>query len=297
MNLFKRMHAVLQIRTGFVAVATSGIGLAYAMSIGLEIKWFIMFLFITAAFAVNIVTNIANGIVGANREDNVYTINDDYKGKNGLVTGVTKNVDAYIALALFTGYTIVCGLLIVILTKSIVFLLIGILSVFIALIYSFGPKPLTDYPVTEVVSGFFCGTLPTVLVIYFNGGHIDYHVLILGVISLLLVAGLMLTNNMCDVEKDKGHRKTLGHVFTANQLVKLYLVVNIINSVLVFLLTTSIFVTIVFAIINLGLLKVHFYNELKTRGTNFKGNKGVYIPRYLKYYYQASILLCLCLFI
>lgn len=296
MSFLKRMQAVLQIRTGFVAVATSVIGLVYALKLGLEIDWFVMFLFITSAFAVNIVTNIANGIAGVTREDTLETINDQYVGKNGLVTGVTSRKDAYIALALFTGYTIGSGLLIVFLTKAVWFLLIGIVSVFIALVYSLGPKPLTDYPVTEVVSGIFCGSLPTMLIVMFNGGTITIQLILLAIVSLLLVAMLMLTNNMCDVEKDRGHRKTIAHLMSQKQLTSFYLVINIVISILV-LFVLPVVSAIVFAVINTLLFTKIFYNLLKQRGVEFKGNKGFYIPRYLKYYYRTIAILCILILI
>lgn len=68
-------------QTGFVAVATSILGLSYSIGSNLDIKWFVMFLFITAAFAINITTNIANDISGAHKEDMLDTINDDYVGR------------------------------------------------------------------------------------------------------------------------------------------------------------------------------------------------------------------------
>lgn len=297
MNLLKRMHAILQIRTGFVAVATSMVGLAYSISIGLEVRWFIMFLFFTAAFAVNIVTNIANGIVGATREDNLHTINDSYKGKNGLVTGVTTHRDAYIALALFTGYTIGAGMLIVLLTKSLIFFGIGIVSVFIALIYSFGPKPLTDYPVTELISGFFCGTLPTVLVVYFNGGAIGLRVIGLGLVSLILVGQLMLTNNMCDIEKDRNHRKTLAHLVEPKQFMWMYLFINMSAGIIAMFAIPDVQVGFVFWITS-GLYFNRLYLfKVKNLGMDFSGNKGIYIPLYLQYYYQVIAALCICLFL
>lgn len=296
MNFVKRIQAVLQVRTGFVAVATSVIGLIYSLKLGLDIDWFVMFLFITAAFAINIVTNIANGIAGASREDNLETINDTYIGKNGLVTGVTTHKDAFIALALFTGYTIASGMIIVIWTKAIWFLVIGIVSVFIALIYSLGPKPLTDYPVTEFVSGFFCGLLPTLLVIIFNGGVITTKVISLSIVSLLLVAMLMLTNNMCDIEKDRNHRRTIAHVLSHDQVVLLYLLINISISSLTIVVFPW-WLAIVFTLVN-GLLFIHiFYKHLRSRGTQFVGNKGFYIPRYLKYYYQVIAVLCIMLLV
>ncbi len=294
MNFFKRMQAVLQIRTGFVAVATSVIGLIYSIKLELDVNWLVMILFITSAFAVNIVTNIANGIAGASREDTLETINDEYVGKNGLVTGITSHKDAYIALGLFTGYTIASGLLIVLLTKAIWFLLIGIVSVVIALVYSLGPKPLTDYPVTEVVSGIFCGALPTMLVVIFNGSDLTVNLMLLAIISLLLVAMLMLTNNMCDVEKDRGHRKTIAHLISQKRLTQFYLMINLTISGLG-LIVLSLLSGIVFVVINTLLFITVFYKPLNQQGVDFKGNKGFYIPKYLKYYYRIITILCILL--
>ncbi len=300
MDFIKRMYAVLQIRTGFVAVATSMIGLAYSIGQGMDIRWIVMSLFISAAFAVNIVTNIANGIAGVKKEDNLTTINDHYRGKNGLVTGHTKLSDAYLALAIFTIYTIGAGLLVVLLTRAVWFLLVGILSVFVAIIYSMGPKPLTNYPVTELISGLFCGFIPTVSVIVFNGGIIDMPTIMCGIISWIMVGLLMLTNNACDVEKDRNHRVTLGHVFSERGIFKLYITCNIavsICGIFLFELIGSLNLAMFFAVVNVLVFKYQFFNKFTRIGTKVVGNKGIFIPRYLAYYYQTICILCILLII
>lgn len=300
LEFIKRMQAVLQIRTGFVAVATSVLGLAYSIGIGLEIKWLIMILFITAAFAINIVTNIANGIAGANQEDTLETINDNYRGKNGLVTGRTKMSDAYIALLIFTLYTIGAGLLIVILQRAFWFLAVGIISVLVAIIYSMGPKPLTNYPLTELISGLFCGFLPTQLVIIFNGGEINLSTISLSLLSLTIVGMLMLVNNTCDIQKDLNYRLTLAHLLGEGGCIKLFkLLISFVSllGLITLMLEEKLVLALIFVLVNFILFQIRFFKIFTEKGTKIIGNKGKYIPRYLKYYYQITIILSILLII
>lgn len=297
-NFFKRTQAVLQVRTGFVAVATSILGLSYSIGSNLDIKWLVMVLFITAAFAINITTNIANGISGAHKEDTLDTINDDYVGKNGLVTGKTKRRDAYLALFVFTAYTIGAGLLICILERSVLFFLIGISAVLVALGYSLGPKPLTNYPLSEIISGFYCGFIPVTIIPMFNGATINSEILMLGIIAWITVGMLMMVNNVCDIEKDTGHRTTFPILVGANTTIKLFAVDAIIVGILgmfVILAVSLKFLALVFVAMNILFFNKWFYAKLQKDGLDIERNKGIYIPSYLKYYYRTLGLLSIIL--
>ncbi len=299
-NFMSRARAVLQIRTGFVAFATGCVGLAYAIATSATINPLIMFLFLSASFAVNVVANIANGIAGASKEDNLKTINDEYKGKNGLVTGKTTKLDAYIALLLFTAYTIGAGLLIVILTHSIAFLAVGMLAVAVAMLYSFGPIAFTNYPISEIISGFFCGFITTLCAAMLNGVQLSLPLFLLAISTWILVAMLMLVNNLCDIEKDRNHRTTLPMVVGEKIAIKLFPIgMSIVGfaGLIAILSVGHNLLALAYIILNTLLFTRLFFQSLITVGVAISGNKGKYIPLYLRYYYRTIILLCIALII
>lgn len=131
------------------------------------------------------------------------------------------------------GLSVLMGLWLVYLTHWIV-LVLGMISFFIGIIYTFGPMAISRTPFGEVVSGALYGyMIPLILVIinlkddflkisYDGLLHITLNpklvlgFIIFGLVPFLLTAGIMLGNNICDLNEDiKVNRFTL--VYYLNQ--------------------------------------------------------------------------------
>jgi 1,4-dihydroxy-2-naphthoate octaprenyltransferase len=117
--------------------------------------------------------------------------------------------------------------------KGVVVLFVGALCFAVGIGYSYGPFPLSKTPFGEVLSGLFEGFFIPFLVVYINapggalvslsleGPRLDIslqldalsRLVILCVPAMAGIAGIMLANNICDVERDRANgRRTLPMV-------------------------------------------------------------------------------------
>ncbi|WP_042202450.1 1,4-dihydroxy-2-naphthoate polyprenyltransferase [Paenibacillus camerounensis] len=117
------------------------------------------------------------------------------------------------------------GIALVMQTGLLIFLLGG-LSFLIGILYSFGPIPISRMPLGELFSGLFMGFViifisayihsdQSVVTLLLQGGWVDLHVNLVEVLyifwfsvpAILGIAGIMLANNICDIEDDLENRR------------------------------------------------------------------------------------------
>ncbi len=211
-SFLKRAYTVMEVRTGFATglpVLSGGLFGAY-MSGHLSILPLIL-MFISG-FSLNIVANIANEIRGFLANEESEKTLTGHLGSEGLVRGEAKLLDAFVMMFIMLFIGGASGLLIVWLTKDLMILLIGLVSVLAAIGYSLGPKPYILYPVGELVSGIFVGAISSYVSAYIQLGFFNKSILLYSIICMLMTVFLMSTNNTSDYEKDKGVRVTLPHV-------------------------------------------------------------------------------------
>jgi len=147
------------------------------------------------------------------------------------------------ALILFLlAVSVVTGLLLVLRTDFIV-LFIGIVSMGIAILYSFGPVPISGTPYGEVVSGGLMGFVIFFVALYiqvFDGGFflftLDGEILsatinlkeffaifLVSLPLVFMIANIMLANNICDLDSDRERgRYTLPHYLGRKASVNLW---------------------------------------------------------------------------
>ncbi|KGE20291.1 1,4-dihydroxy-2-naphthoate polyprenyltransferase [Paenibacillus wynnii] len=133
------------------------------------------------------------------------------------------------------------GIALVSQTGLLVFLLGG-LSFLIGILYSFGPIPISRMPLGELFSGLFMGfviifisayihTDVSVVALLIQDGWVNLHVNILEVLylfwfsvpAILGIAGIMLANNICDIEDDiENRRYTLPVYIGKNNAILLF---------------------------------------------------------------------------
>ena len=88
---------------------------------------------------------------------------------------------------------------------------IGGLSMLVGYFYTGGPYPIAYTPFGELFSGIVMGMLLILIAFYIQTGTVTTEAVLLSIPSMLLVAGIMLANNIRDLEGDKeGGRKTLA---------------------------------------------------------------------------------------
>ncbi|WP_432355933.1 1,4-dihydroxy-2-naphthoate polyprenyltransferase [Sporosarcina sp. A2] len=88
---------------------------------------------------------------------------------------------------------------------------IGLISMAIGYIYTGGPYPIAYTPLGELFSGVVMGMLLVLIAFYIQTGTVTERAVLLSIPSVLLVAAIMMANNIRDLEGDKlGGRKTLA---------------------------------------------------------------------------------------
>jgi 1,4-dihydroxy-2-naphthoate polyprenyltransferase len=89
--------------------------------------------------------------------------------------------------------------------------LVGLVSMLIGYLYTGGPYPIAYTPFGELVSGVVMGMLLILIAFYIQTGTVTTEAILLSIPSMLLVAAIMMANNIRDLEGDKkSGRKTLA---------------------------------------------------------------------------------------
>ncbi len=280
-NFLKRLYTIIEIRTGFVGGSCALLGSMYAAMVQGEINYLILFLMITSAFMMNIVANVANEIRGyLKAEEDINTITG-HKGSEGLIREDASLKDAYIALFIMSILGIGSGLLVVLLTKNILILLIGIIGFISAVTYSLTPLAYARFPIGEFVSGLNLGFLVFIAAVIAQGKSIDLNVIYLAIISFFLVSFLMAANNTTDFQKDKKTRTTLPHLLGFRKSITIIIPQLVIVFILWFLVSYNlgnIYIGIIGYIIFLyaGLYKWYIpYFKLKEHNSNLSKVYGI----------------------
>lgn len=166
----------------------------------------------------------------------------NYEQHNAIVKFGLKEGTVKSTIALLMSVTIVLGLYLVTQT-DIVVLLLGMLSFFFAVIYTWGPFPISRTPLGEAVSGVIMGGVITFISLYihiYDLGIIElaieksmFHISIdfveiiaIAMLTIPLIAGIaniMLANNTCDMEDDFENRRfTLPLVIGKKNALRLF---------------------------------------------------------------------------
>lgn len=102
-------------------------------------------------------------------------------------------------------------------------LAIGVVGAFFVVVYSAGKTPLSYLPLGEAVSGTVMGGLIPLACYQALTGSLDWAVLLWAVPEIIGVGLIMLTNNTCDIEKDRlAGRRTLPTLIGREKARRLY---------------------------------------------------------------------------
>lgn len=87
---------------------------------------------------------------------------------------------------------------------------IGIGGIASGYFYSAGRRPLAALGLGEVLAALYLGVIPTVLAYGIQRASITMHAIMLSIPFLLLIAAMVLTNNIRDIDKDRHFRRTIA---------------------------------------------------------------------------------------
>lgn len=220
-NFFRRIYSVIEFRTGFATglpVLSAGLFGAYISG---ELKTIPLILMFISGFCFNLVANVANEIRAYIKQEESEETFTGHVGSEGLVRGEASLLDAILILFVLLIVGGAAGIVLVIATRDILILVIGVVSVLAAVGYSLGPKPYIVYPVGELISGMFVGAVSSFVSAYIQTNNINIQIILYSLICMIMTVFLMSTNNTSDYEKDKGTRITLPHVIGFRNSIKI----------------------------------------------------------------------------
>lgn len=180
------------------------ISLAYGNGV---LHFMLFFAMLTASILIQMATNMFNEYYdfkrGLDTEESV--------GIGGAIVrnGVKPKTVLNIALVLY-GISVLIGIYICMMTSWLL-AVVGLISMLIGYLYTGGPYPIAYTPFGELVSGVVMGMFLILIAFYIQTGTVTVDAVLLSIPSMLLVAGIMLANNIRDLEGDKkSGRKTLA---------------------------------------------------------------------------------------
>ncbi|MDR2735941.1 MAG: prenyltransferase [Gracilibacteraceae bacterium] len=154
--------------------------------------------------AVNTLNDYYDYVKGTDTEDNSLDMNDAsiiynrINPRTALGTGMV-----FLVLALLGG--VYCVWL-----TGWPLLLIGLLGAATIFLYSGGPLPISYLPLGEFISGLMMGGMITLAAVYVFSGSLSLSVLYYALPLIVSIGWILLTNNICDIEKDTAAgRRTL----------------------------------------------------------------------------------------
>ena len=200
---------LVEIRTKVASIIPFLAGVFFTLYRYQQVDPLVIFVFFISLICLDMATTAVNNLM-------------DLKSvEYGLTIQQTKTI-----IGILLTVSIMAGLFLVYLT-DIFILIIGVFSVAVGVLYSFGPLPISRTPFGEIFSGFFMGALIFFVTVYiqiFDFGFfiinyaeqrvfINIHIieiLVICLVSIPLICGIaniMLANNICDIEEDINNKR------------------------------------------------------------------------------------------
>jgi 1,4-dihydroxy-2-naphthoate octaprenyltransferase len=172
-----------------------------------NIDWILFFAMLIASLLIQAATNMFNEYYDFARGlDNEKSV-----GIGGAIVrnGVAPKTVLQLAFLLY-GIAALLGIYICMETTWLL-AVVGAVSMAIGYFYTGGPYPIAYTPFGELFSGVFMGMLIVLIAFYIQTEHITHLAILLSVPSMLLVAAIMLSNNIRDIVGDKeSGRRTMA---------------------------------------------------------------------------------------
>lgn len=218
---------LVEIQTKTASLMPFLLGIAYTYYRYEAIRPINLAIFFVSLICIDMATTAINNFMDYKRAKKREGYN--YEIHNAIVRDQLSTPKVLTVIAFLLTVTIVAGIFLVMRTDLII-LLVGMVAFGIGVLYSFGPLPISSTPFSELVSGIMMGGFIFFVTIYcqiYDRGIIYFAlndwqlilnlnlpelfaILFTCVPLILLIANIMLTNNICDMKDDyENHRYTL----------------------------------------------------------------------------------------
>lgn len=218
----KQLLDLVEIRVVIPSVAPLMVGLAYSQWQYARLNWLNALLLIVATVSVHLAVNTFNRYEDAKRQKVNAFLREKAQGE------VITNKQVLHVAAFLAGVAALAGIMVALRTDYITWI-IGIVSFLIGYLYSAGPKPITNTPFGEVVSGVTMGYFIFVAQVYVNTRMVPtpsvlFQWFIVSLPLTIFIAEIMFANNIADHDEDKeNHRQTLVHYIGIEASKKMYM--------------------------------------------------------------------------
>jgi len=218
----KQFLDLVEIRVVIPSVAPLMFGLAYSQWQYARLNWLNAVLLIVATVSVHLAVNTFNRYEDAKRQKVNEFLREQAQGET-----VTDKQVLHVA-EILAVIAVLAGVLVAWRTDYVTWI-IGIVSFLIGYLYSAGPKPITNTPFGEVVSGITMGYFIFVAQVYVNTRMVPvpsvlFQWFIVSLPLTIFIAEIMFANNIADHEEDEeNQRHTLVHYIGLASAKKLYI--------------------------------------------------------------------------
>ncbi|MGO2454648.1 prenyltransferase [Leuconostoc falkenbergense] len=217
----KQFLDLVEIRVVIPSVAPLLVGLVYSQWQYSRLNWLNAALLIIATVSVHLAVNTFNRY-----EDNKRQKANDFLREQAAGEVITDKQVLHVAIWLAL-IAVVAGITVALLTDYVTWI-IGILSFVIGYLYSAGPKPITNTPFGEIVSGITMGYFIFVAQVYVNTRmtltvSVLFQWFIVSFPLVIFIAEIMFANNIADHDVDESNnRHTLVHYMGISSAKRMY---------------------------------------------------------------------------
>lgn len=196
---FGDWFAGARIRTLPVSVAPVAMGTAAVAHAGADVRWGIAALCLLVALAIQIGANYANDY-----SDGVRGTDEHRVGPSRLTGSGAASPRTVLAVALaFFGLAAVAGLVVVVLSGHWWLLVVGLACVLAAWFYVGGKHPYGYFGLGEAFAFTFFGPVAVLGTMYVQTDTISWAAWLLGIGGGLLTCGVLVANNIRDIDQDR----------------------------------------------------------------------------------------------
>ncbi len=215
---------LVEIQTKVASVIPFLLGVIFALYRYDRFDPLLLALFFISLICVDMATTAINNFMDYKRA--YHRSGYNYESHNAIVKDGLSDVQVISTIIILLSFGGVFGITLFIKTDIIV-LFIGLVASFIGVIYSFGPIPISRTPFGEVFSGVLMGGFIFFITVYieiFEKGFLHFYfsgtilhleinlieLIIIAVVAMplvLMIANIMLANNICDIEDDVINRR------------------------------------------------------------------------------------------
>lgn len=218
----KQFLDLVEIRVVIPSIAPLLFGLVYSQWQYARLNWLNSILLIIATVSVHLAVNTFNRY-----EDNKRQKANQFLRESAAGDVITDKQVLHVA-ELLAVIAVVAGISVALLTDYKTWI-IGIISFLIGYFYSAGPKPITNTPFGEVVSGITMGYLIFVAQVYVNTRmtlfpSVLFQWFVVSLPLVIFISEIMFANNIADyAEDEENKRHTLVHYLGITLAKRLYI--------------------------------------------------------------------------